>query len=140
MRLTTRGRYAVVAMLDLALHEHGGPVCVASIARRQGISAAYLERLFRKLREQGLICSTRGARGGYQLCRCAGEINVAQIIDAVGEPMDATCGDATTRNDLTEPLWADLTHHVQTFLQATSLEQLCACQPPTRRQALRGAS
>lgn len=127
MRLTTRGRYAVTAMLDLALHGECGPVCIASIAERQGISPAYLEQLFRKLREQGLVCSTRGARGGYQLCRCAGEISVAQVINAVDGPLDATrCHSA--RNDLTQALWADLTRHVQTFLEDTSLGELCRRQ------------
>lgn len=125
MRLTTRGRYAVTAMLDLAMHSAHGPVCLGAIAERQGISAAYLERLFRNLREQGLVCSTRGARGGYELCRCAGQISVADVINAVDEPLDATlCPSA--RNGLTHDLWADLTKHVQGFLADTTLAEICA--------------
>lgn len=125
MRLTTRGRYAVTAMLDLAMHSADGPVCIGAIAERQGISAAYLERLFRNLREHGLVCSTRGARGGYELCHCAGEISVADIINAVDEPLDATrCPSA--RNSLTHELWMDLTRHVQVFLEDTTLAQICA--------------
>lgn len=125
MRLTTRGRYAVTAMADLALHGAHGPVCIGTIAARQGISAAYLERLFRRLRDQGLVCSTRGAHGGYELCRCAGEISVAEVIAAVDEPLDATrCPSAD--NDLTRCLWAGLTRHVQAYLSATTLAQLSA--------------
>lgn len=127
MRLTTRGRYAVTAMLDLTLHGEHGPVCIGAIAERQAISAAYLERLFRSLREKGLVCSTRGARGGYQLCRCAGQISVADVICAVDEPLDATlCPSA--RNDLTHTLWADLTRHVQDFLEHRTLAEICASQ------------
>lgn len=127
MRLTTRGRYAVIAMLDLALHGEHGPVCIAAIAERQDISAAYLERLFRKLREQGLVCSTRGARGGYELGRCAAKISVADVIGAVDERLDATlCTSA--RNPLTYTLWADLTQHVQTFLEHRTLAEICAKQ------------
>lgn len=129
MRLTTRGRYAVTAMLDLAMHSAEGPVCLGAIAERQGISAAYLERLFRSLREQGLVSSTRGARGGYELCRCAGAITIADVIDAVDESLDATlCPSA--RNGLTHDLWADLTRHVQGFLDETTLAQICARKSP----------
>lgn len=124
MRLTTRGRYAVTAMLDLALHSEQGPVCLNAIAGRQGISAAYLERLFRHLRDRGLVSSTRGARGGYELCRCAGEISVADVICAVDEPLDATqCESA--QNRLTCHLWSDLTRHVQSYLEDVTLAQLC---------------
>jgi len=129
MRLTTRGRYAVTAMLDLAMHSAEGPVCIGAIAERQAISAAYLERLFRNLRQRGLVCSTRGAHGGYELCRCAGEISVADVINAVDEPLDATlCPSA--RNGLTHDLWADLTRHVQGFLGETTLAQICASKSP----------
>lgn len=129
MRLTTRGRYAVTAMLDLALHSEQGPVCVNAIARRQDISAAYLERLFRALRDRGLVCSTRGARGGYELCRCAGEISVADIMAAVDEPLDATrC--ASARNRLTCELWSGLTQHVRNYLENVTLAQLCRGDSP----------
>lgn len=124
MRLTTRGHYAVSAMLDLAIHGEGGPVCLTAIARRRGISPAYLERLFRSLRRRGLVCSTRGAHGGYQLCRCAGEISVADVIAAVDESLDATAcqGDC---EGLTHDLWADLTRHVREFLETKTLAELC---------------
>lgn len=140
VRLTTRGRYAVAAMLDLAMHADSGPVCVAAIAKRQGISPAYLERLFRSLRDCGLVCSTRGAHGGYQLCHCAGEINVAQIINAVGEPLDATRCQASAHNALTEALWVDLTRHVHSFLEATSLAKLCCDQRGSDQVAMGEAS
>lgn len=127
MRLTTRGRYAVSAMLDLAIHSEEGPVCLAAIARRRGISPAYLERLFRNLRRRGLVCSTRGAHGGYQLCRCAGEISIADVIAAVDESLDATachgeCGGST------HELWAELTQHVRDFLETKTLAELCEAQ------------
>lgn len=134
MRLTSRSRYAVTAMLDLALHAEDGPVCLGAIAERQNISPAYLERLFRCLRQRGLVCSTRGARGGYQLCACAGEISVAQVMAAVGEPLDATaCGGAENcRGDgarcLSHDLWADLSRHVQAYLAEVTLAQLCRRQ------------
>lgn len=132
MRLTTRGRYAVTAMLDLAMHSSDGPVCIGAIAARQGISAPYLERLFRKLRNRGLVCSTRGARGGYELCRCAGQISVADVINAVDEPLDATlCAGAG--NPLTHDLWLDLTRHVHQFLADTTLAQICADKSPCRQ-------
>lgn len=115
----------MIAMLDLTLHGQHGPVCIGAIAERQDISAAYLERLFRKLREQGLVCSTRGARGGYELGRCASTISVANVVCAVDEPLDATlCPSA--RNDLTQKLWADLTRHVQEFLEHRTLAEICA--------------
>lgn len=127
MRLTTRGRYAVSAMLDLAMHGERGPVCLAAIARRRGISPAYLERLFRSLRRRGLVCSTRGAHGGYQLCRCAGEITVADVIEAVDESLDATACDGEC-GGLTHDLWAELTQHVQQFLETKTLAEICAAQ------------
>lgn len=124
MRLTTRGRYAVTAMLDLAMHGGEGPVCLGEIARRRGISPAYLERLFRNLRRRGLVCSTRGAHGGYQLCRCAGEISVAEVIAAVDESLDATACDGDC-GGLTHDLWEELTQHVRRFLETKTLAELC---------------
>lgn len=124
MRLTTRGRYAVSAMLDLAIHGEEGPVCLATIAHRRGISPAYLERLFRNLRRRGLVCSTRGAHGGYQLCRCAGEISVADVIAAVDESLDATACNGACGGP-THELWAELTQHVREFLETKTLAELC---------------
>ena len=90
MRLTTKGRYAVTAMLDIALHRSGGPVSVVDIAERQDISAAYLEQLIGKLKRAGLVASVRGPGGGYQLGRDLRSISVSNIIGAVGEGVDAT--------------------------------------------------
>lgn len=132
MRLTSRSRYAVTAMLDLALHSGERPVCLATIAERQHLSLAYLERLFRQLRRHGLVCSTRGARGGYQLCGCADRISVAAVMAAVDEPLDATAcqGAENCRGDgarcLSHELWADLTDHVQAYLSEVTLGELCA--------------
>jgi Rrf2 family transcriptional regulator, iron-sulfur cluster assembly transcription factor len=131
MKLTTRGRYAVTAMLDLALHEHAGPVPLADLARRNHISPAYLEQLFASLRRQGLVESVRGPGGGYRLARPAGEISVACVIAAVNEDVDATrCGGARDCHDggrcLTHDLWEDLTRHIQNFLKSVTLAELCA--------------
>lgn len=90
MRLTTKGRYAVTAMLDLALHSDQGPVSLADISDRQEISLSYLEQLFSKLRRGDLVCSVRGPGGGYRLSRGTEAIYVAQVIDAVNESVDAT--------------------------------------------------
>ncbi|MEQ8799711.1 MAG: Rrf2 family transcriptional regulator [Salinisphaeraceae bacterium] len=129
MRLTSRGRYAVSAMVDLARHGADEPVCVAAVARRQGISPAYLERLFRQLRQQGLLRSTRGARGGYRLGRGVAGITVSDVLSAVGESLDATaCGSPEAcRDDQrcdTHGLWAGLTRHVEEYLGAITLAEL----------------
>ncbi len=93
MRLTTKGRFAVTAMIDLALRQHEGPVTLAGISERQKISLSYLEQLFGKLRRHGLVGSVRGPGGGYTLAKAMGEVSVADIIVAVDEPLDATqCG------------------------------------------------
>lgn len=134
MRLTSRSRYAVTAMLDLAIHGGERPVCLASIAERQQISLAYLERLFRELRRFGLVCSTRGAHGGYQLCSCADSISVAAVMHAVDEPLDATVSkDGDNEQDagvssLTDDLWAGLTNHIQQYLTDITLGELCVAQ------------
>lgn len=132
MRLTSRSRYAVTAMLDLALHGGDRPVCLAAIAARQQLSLAYLERLFRQLRQHGLVRSTRGAHGGYQLCLCAERISVAAVMAAVDETLDATACDGAEncRADgarcLSHELWADLTEHVHSYLSGVTLGELCA--------------
>lgn len=129
MRLTTKGRYAVTAMLDLALHARHDPVSLADISERQSISVSYLEQLFAKLRKSGLVSSVRGPGGGYQLAREGSSIYIAQIIDAVDESVDATrCGGAGDCQQgmtcLTHELWSDLSSQLHNFLAAISLQEL----------------
>lgn len=129
MRLTTKGRYAVTAMLDLALHDECGPVTLAEIAQRQGISLSYLEQLFAQLRKKGLVKSTRGPGGGYELGMHGSEIAVADVITAVDETVDATrCGGRENCQGesrcLTHDLWQDLSHQIHEFLQEIDLAQL----------------
>jgi Rrf2 family iron-sulfur cluster assembly transcriptional regulator len=131
MRLTTKGRYAVTAMLDLALHAKSGPISLADISSRQNISLSYLEQLFAKLRRNELVSSVRGPGGGYRLSRADEEIYVAQIIDAVHETVDATgCGgesDCQQGNTcLTHHLWCDLSDQIHNFLSDISLASLVA--------------
>ena len=93
MRLTTKGRFAVTAMIDLAMRDGNGPVTLADISERQKISLSYLEQLFGKLRRRALVVSTRGPGGGYRLAKAADSVSVAEVIMAVDEPIDATqCG------------------------------------------------
>ncbi|MEQ3693820.1 MAG: Fe-S cluster assembly transcriptional regulator IscR [Alcanivorax sp.] len=129
MRLTTKGRYAVTAMLDLAIHARQGPVSLNDISGRQGISLSYLEQLFAKLRRSGLVSSVRGPGGGYRLSREDADINVADIVDAVNESMDATrCNRKGDCQDgvecLTHHLWMDLSDQIHDFLTGISLSQL----------------
>lgn len=129
MRLTTKGRYAVTAMLDLAIHARREPVSLADISDRQSISISYLEQLFAKLRKKGLVSSVRGPGGGYQLARSGGEIFIAQIIDAVDELVDATrcAGQGDCQQGamcLTHELWTDLSKQIHSFLSGISLEEL----------------
>lgn len=140
MRLTTKGRYAVTAMLDLALHATQGPVSLADISERQGISISYLEQLFARLRRNKLVTSVRGPGGGYQLSGAAGEIDVASVIHAVDESVDATrCGGKGDCMDgetcLTHYLWMDLSDRIHDFLSGISLQDLV-----TRREIQRIAS
>ncbi|MEH6606808.1 MAG: Fe-S cluster assembly transcriptional regulator IscR [Pseudomonadales bacterium] len=126
MRLTTKGRYAVTAMLDLALHSGSKPVSLADISHRQGISLSYLEQLFARLRRGELVNSVRGPGGGYRLSRDSNDIFVAQIIDAVNETVDATsCGGEADCQDgvvcLTHYLWCDLSEQIHQFLTDISL-------------------
>ena len=129
MRLTTKGRYAVTAMLDLALHANTGPVSLAGISKRQHISLSYLEQLFAKLRKNALVKSVRGPGGGYRLNRDADAIYVAQIVGAVNESIDAThCGGTGDCQNgevcLTHYLWHDLSNQIHTFLSGISLASL----------------
>lgn len=129
MRLTTKGRYAVTAMLDLALHADQGPVSLADISRRQGISLSYLEQLFARLRRQNLVVSVRGPGGGYRLGRSGDHVFVAEVVDAVNESLDTTrCankGDCQNGEMcLTHHLWSDLSDQIHQFLSEISLGDL----------------
>ena len=129
MKLTTRGRYAVTAMLDLAINGDSRPVSLADISGRQEISLSYLEQLFAKLRREQLVTSARGPGGGYRLARNGAEIFVAEIIDAVDESVDVTncqgkgnCQQGETC--LTHHLWEDLSGQIHDFLSRISLGDL----------------
>lgn len=129
MRLTTKGRFAVTAMLDLAMQGGGRPVTLAGISRRQSISLSYLEQLFGKLRRHSLVDSVRGPGGGYTVARDLGAISVADIITAVDEPLDTTqCGGKENCHDdrkcITHDLWARLNRHIFDYLGAVTLQQL----------------
>lgn len=129
MRLTTKGRYAVTAMLDLALHYRGDPVSLAEISERQDISLSYLEQLFSKLRRAELVTSMRGPGGGYQLKRPAENIAMADIILAVDESVDTTsCGGKADCHDrrrcLTHDLWTDLSQQIHGFLANITLADM----------------
>jgi Rrf2 family iron-sulfur cluster assembly transcriptional regulator len=129
VKLTSKGRYAVTAILDLAFHSKSGPVSLSHISRRQDISLSYLEQLFTRLRKQQLVCSTRGPGGGYSLNRPADQIAVAEIIEAVDEVVDTTrCSGASNchegRQCLTHELWDDLSHQIHAFLDDISLQDL----------------
>ncbi len=133
MRLTTKGRFAVTAMLDLAMRDGNGPVTLAGISDRQKISLSYLEQLFGKLRRNALVESVRGPGGGYCLARGTGEISVAEIIRAVDEPVEATkCGGLANCLDdrpcMTHDLWTGLNKHIYSYLEAVSLADLVATQ------------
>ncbi len=130
MRLTAKGRYAVTAMLDLAVHqEDGQPISLADISRRQGISLSYLEQLFAKLRKRDLVKSVRGPGGGYSLQRQPNEIYVADIVDSVDENVDATrcSGRADCQHGdtcLSHQLWADLSEEIHHFLSGIHLASI----------------
>ena len=134
MRLTTKGRFAVTAMIDLALRESAGPVTLAGISRRQDISLSYLEQLFGKLRRHAIVESVRGPGGGYNLARRAADITVADIIISVDEPLDSTqcggkenCHGGTAENGsrcMTHNLWATLNSKMVEYLNSVSLQDL----------------
>ena len=129
MRLTTKGRYAVTAMLDLAFHSQQNPVTLTDIAARQTISLSYLEQLFARLRRAGMVTGVRGPGGGYKLSRDAGEINIADVIEAVDEQLDSTkCGgEGNCQNNkscLTHDLWMGLSDQIRAYLKNISLGDL----------------
>lgn len=133
MRLTTKGRFAVTAMIDLAMRHGQGPVTLAGISDRQRISLSYLEQLFGKLRRHALVDSVRGPGGGYCLARELETISVADIIQAVDEPIDATkCGGMGNCHDdlpcMTHDLWTNLNVKIFDYLQSVNLAQLVAAQ------------
>jgi Rrf2 family iron-sulfur cluster assembly transcriptional regulator len=154
MRLTTKGRFAVTAMIDLALRQHNGPVTLAGIAERQKISLSYLEQLFGKLRRHHLVTSVRGPGGGYCLANPADAISVTDIIRAVDETLDATgCGGKGDCDDghpcMTHALWSSLNQRMFDYLSSVRLSELVDQQrgtkcaegieqtPPARRPARR---
>jgi Rrf2 family transcriptional regulator, iron-sulfur cluster assembly transcription factor len=129
MRLTTKGRFAVTAMIDLAMREDHKPVTLADISGRQKISLSYLEQLFGKLRRRALVSSVRGPGGGYQMAKKLEDVSVADIIRAVDEPIDATqCGGRENCKDdrkcLTHDLWASLNDRIFEYLNSVTLAQL----------------
>ncbi len=129
MRLTTKGRYAVTAMLDLAFHSQTKPVTLTEIATRQTISLSYLEQLFARLRRAGMVTGVRGPGGGYKLSRDAIEINIADIITAVDEPVDSTkCGGKgncqNNQSCLTHDLWMGLSEQIRDYLKGINLGDL----------------
>jgi len=140
MRLTTKGRFAVTAMVDLALRQNRGPVTLAAISERQHISLSYLEQLFGKLRRAKLVSSVRGPGGGYNLAQQAQSITVASIVSAVDEPLDATqCGGKENCHDeqrcMTHDLWAKLNDKMYEYLDSVKLSDLVA-QQATRKNAV----
>lgn len=129
MKLTTKGRFAVTAMIDLALRQADGPVALASISERQKISLSYLEQLFGKLRRCGLVSSVRGPGGGYCMAKPTTAVFVADIIRAVDEPIDVTMcsGNANCQDDepcMTHQLWTSLTNRMLDYLSSVSLAEL----------------
>lgn len=141
MKLTTKGRYAVTAVMDLALHYSDGPISLASISKRQHISLSYLEQLFGKLRKKGLVSSVRGPGGGYRLALAPNEITVTDVIVAVDEKVETTtCGGSANCNDnaqcLTHDLWEALSEKINDFLDHVTLgtlvsQHLQKCQKET---------
>ncbi len=136
MRLTTKGRYAVMAMVDLASRSSGKPVALADIAERQEISLSYLEQLFSKLRKGGLVKSVRGPGGGYLLANSPEETAIADIIVAVDEPLHATrctpgspegCRSNKTRC-LTHDLWEELGNQIHLYLSSVTLADVRECR------------
>lgn len=139
MKLSTKGRYAVTAMMDLTLHENEGPVTLSDISQCQGISLSYLEQLFARLRKHGLVTGVRGPGGGYRLAQPADRITVADVILAVDDNVDATrCGGKGDCQDgercLTHDLWSDLSGQIYDFLNGITLAGLA--ERPSIREVM----
>jgi len=142
LKLTSKGRYAVTAMLDLAFHAETGPVTLSEVSKRQDISLSYLEQLFTRLRKQELVRSTRGPGGGYSLNRPAEQLAVAEIVAAVDETVDTTrCSGASNCHDghqcLAHELWDDLSQQIFGFLNKITLQDLmqdCSIRDVADRQ------
>ena len=129
MRLTTKGRFAVTAMIDVAMHGENGPVTLSAVSERQKISLSYLEQLFGKLRRHGMVESVRGPAGGYNVARKPAAVLVADVILAVDEPIDATqCGGLENCLDdhrcMTHELWSGLNAHIFAYLRSVTLAEL----------------
>ncbi len=129
MRLTTKGRYAVTAVLDLALHQSEGPVSLAAISDRQAISLSYLEQLFAKLRRNNIVSSTRGPGGGYKLTNSVEDVSISDIILAVDETCKVVdCNDSDSCHGdyqcLTHDLWQELSNEIRTFLDGISISEI----------------
>lgn len=148
MKLGSKGRYAVMAMVDLGIHGRDRAVSLAEIASRQEISLSYLEQLFARLRRGGLVSSVRGPGGGYRLARPLGAISILDVVEAVDESMRVTrCAAAAPRvgcmkdggECLTHDLWADLGDHIRRFLGEVTLEHVCERRPSPARTRLRAA-
>ena len=142
MRLTTKGRFAVTAMVDLAMRGDPGPVTLASVSERQKISLSYLEQLFGKLRRHQIVESVRGPGGGYFLARPSQDISIADIIVAVDEPLDATkCGGKANCHDdrqcVTHNLWTGLNESIYAYLSAVSLKQVVDSQHADKKNNVR---
>ena len=142
MRLTTKGRFAVTAMVDLSMRQTRGPVTLAAISERQHISLSYLEQLFGKLRRAKLVNSVRGPGGGYCLAKPIANITVADIISAVDEPIDATqCAGKENCNDdkrcITHDLWATLNEKMNDYLTSVSLADVISHQQGKQVQVIK---
>jgi len=141
MRLSTKGRYAVMAMMDLAIHEETGPVTLADISASQAISLSYLEQIFARLRKEGLVEGTRGPGGGYRLSRAAADISVADVVTAVDEQVRFSDWQPDGELQLSGPylthdLWRDLSGRIHDFLDGITLEELVS-REGVREAALR---
>ena len=140
MRLTTKGRFAVTAMADLAMRDEQGPVTLASISERQSISQSYLEQLFGKLRKHNIVVAVRGPGGGYNLAQPSAQITIADIIEAVDESVDSTrCGGKANCHDghqcITHDLWEGLNKAIHAYLAEVNLQQLVNSQPANKAGA-----
>lgn len=129
MRLSTKSRYAVTSLLDVVMHSEEGPVSLADISKRQGVSLSYLEQLFSKMRRHDLVISTRGPGGGYLLSREPGEINIADVVQSVDEELkvfnkDALEGGVSFEPCLTETLWDELSDEIMGYLSGITLAEI----------------